>query len=269
MHNASFRQRSINAVYVPLLADDLRDFRRAADRYPLAGFSVTIPHKQHILRYADQTDRWVEMAGAANTLRVRRGRWEAANTDIDGIRIPLQRLYRLSRGQTFKRTFRAVIVGYGGAARAAVIALRSLGCQNISIAGRDRAHARKLAKQMQTDAMTLDALRTAESDLLVHATPVGMWPNDTQCLLTKADLRAGTVFDLVYNPQETKLLKRARAAGCRTISGLEMFLAQAAKQFEFWTSEKAPASLMRRIAVKALAEQRNRTREGSGRESQR
>jgi 3-dehydroquinate dehydratase/shikimate dehydrogenase len=260
IHNASFRRRRMDAVYMPLLADDLRDFRRAAERYPLAGFSVTIPHKREIVRYTDKIDSWVEMAGAANTIRIRRGRWEAVNTDIDGIRIPLQRRYRLSRGRRLGRAFRAAIVGNGGSARAAVIALQSLGCRNISVVGRDPARVRHLAKQMDAEATTLDALRTEAFDLLIHATPVGMWPNEQQCLLTADHLRAGTVFDLVYNPQETELLKRARAAGCRTISGLEMFLAQAARQFKFWTGVEAPLSQMRRVAVRWLISQSAGTR---------
>jgi shikimate dehydrogenase len=256
----------MDAVYVPLLVGDLRDFRRAAERYPLAGFSVTIPHKREIVRYADRIDSWVEMAGAANTIRIRRGRWEAVNTDIDGIRIPLQRQYRLSRGRRLGRAFRAAIVGNGGSARAAVIALRSLGCRNISVAGRDPARVRQLARQMDAEATTLDALRTEAFDLLIHATPVGMWPNEQQCLLTADHLRAGTVFDLVYNPPETELLKRARAAGCRTISGVEMFLAQAARQFKFWTGAEAPLSQMRRVAVRRLISQSTGTRSMAPRE---
>ena len=261
VHNASFRARGVDAVYLPLQVSDLKNFLRSADRYPLAGCSVTIPHKREILRYAEKNDRWVDSAGAANTLRIRRGRWEAINTDVDGIRIPLRRVYRLSPGQRFWKSFHAVIVGNGGSARAACIALRSLGCRNLWIAGRNLSHVRQLAAEMGATAISLNALHREKFDLLIHATPVGMWPRQKEALLTTNSLRADTVFDLVYNPPETELLKRARAAGCQTISGLEMFLAQAAMQFEFWTGAKAPLSRMRRVALKALAAQQYRITE--------
>jgi 3-dehydroquinate dehydratase / shikimate dehydrogenase len=252
IHNASFHARGIDAVYLPLLANDLKDFRRTAERYPLAGFSITIPHKRGILRFVYKRDRWVAAAGAVNTIRIRGGRWEAINTDVDGIRVPLQLTYRLSQGQRLQKDFRAVIVGNGGSARAAFIALRSLGCRDVAIAGRNLARARRLAKEMRGEAITLNALRRERFNLLIHATPVGMWPHENECLLPTNYLRADTVFDLIYNPHTTELLKRAHAAGCRTISGLEMFLAQAARQFEFWTGKKPPISRMRRVAVEAL-----------------
>ncbi|MBI2818785.1 MAG: shikimate dehydrogenase [Acidobacteria bacterium] len=261
IHNYAFRSCDLDAVYLPLLASDLSDFRKAASRYPLAGFSVTIPHKQSILRYVDKTDREVQAAGAANTVRLRRGRWEAINTDIDGVRIPLQRIYRLSAGNRLSKGFRAIIVGNGGSARAAFIALRALGCRSIAIAGRHPAHARRLAKEMGGEEVSLPALRRERFDLLIHATPVGMWPHHDECPLTGEQLCADTVFDLVYNPPDTRLLRMARAHGCRTISGIEMFLAQAARQFEFWTGKKTPLGQMRRIAVEALDHLRRTTAE--------
>ena len=253
IHNASFHARGMDAVYLPFLTSDLHDFRRAAERYPLAGFSVTIPHKQDILRYADQRDRWVKAAGAANTIRIRGGRWEAINTDIDGIRIPLRRAYRLSPGERLGKNFRAVIVGNGGSARAAFIALRALGCRSIAIAGRSPARARRLGMEMGGEDISLAALRRERIELLIHATPVGMWPHHEECFLAPDQLRADTVFDLVYNPPETRLLQMARAAGCRTISGLEMFLAQAACQFRYWTGWEAPQRRIRNVAVAELA----------------
>jgi 3-dehydroquinate dehydratase/shikimate dehydrogenase len=253
IHNAAFRARSVDAVYLPLLATDLVDFRRAAERYPLEGLSVTIPHKQSILRFVDRQDRWVKAAGAANTIRIRGGRWEAINTDIEGIRVPLQRAYRLSAGERLGNGFRAVIVGNGGSARAAVIALRSLGCRSIAITGRTPARAVRLANEIGAEAISLAALRRESFELLIHATPVGMWPHESESLLTAGELRAQTVFDLIYNPPQTQLLQTAREAGCRTISGLEMFLAQAARQFRYWTGVEPPQGRMRKVAVAELA----------------
>ncbi|HWP84474.1 MAG TPA: shikimate dehydrogenase, partial [Terriglobia bacterium] len=256
VHNAGFQSRRRDAVYLPLLSEDLADFRRAALRFPLAGFSVTIPHKQGILRYLDKADGWVAAAGAANTVRIRRGRWEATNTDIEGIRAPIRQRLQLASRQRLPADFRAVVVGNGGAARAAVIALRSLGCRAIVIAGRNPSHAQRLAREMEAASAPLEVLRRERFSLLIHATPVGMWPHVEQCLLQPGQLNAGIVFDLVYNPPQTKLLRRARARGCRTISGLEMFLIQAARQFEFWTGEPAPLRRMRAVAAQALEQMR-------------
>jgi 3-dehydroquinate dehydratase / shikimate dehydrogenase len=253
IHNAAFAARRLDAAYLPLLSNDVGDFRKAAERYPLSGFSVTIPHKQAILRYVGASDRWVRATGAANTVRVRHGRWEAINTDVEGIREPLGKAYRLSGREKLPRDFRAVIVGNGGSARAAFIALRSLGCRRICVAGRNPARLRRFAAAFGGTALSLDSLRREPFDLLIHATPVGMWPHHNEALLSADQLQASVVFDLVYNPPETRLLQLARSLGRQTISGLEMFLAQAGRQFHFWTGEEPPANQMRRVALRELA----------------
>lgn len=253
IHNASFRSAGVDAVYVPLLSSDLKDFRSAAGRYPLAGFSVTIPHKQGILRWVDRMDRRVQEAGAVNTVRVRRGRWEAINTDVAGILVPLRKALRLGGGEYLPRDFRALIVGNGGAARAAWVALRELKCRDISVTGRSPARVRAFTKTLGGEAIPMGALRQEQFDLLIHATSVGMWPETQACLLRPEQVNARLVFDLVYNPAETRLLEIARARGCRTISGLEMFLAQAARQFEYWTGVQAPLRRMRTTAQQELS----------------
>ena len=252
IHNASFRAKKIDAVYLPLLASDLKDFRKAAAKYPLSGFSVTIPHKEAILRMADKADKTTLKTGAANTVRIHRGKWEAINTDIDGILVPLRHAYGLSENDTLPPDFRAVVVGTGGAARGAVIALQILRCPNIFVAGRNHAKAKKLAREKGGQAITVASLTDENFDLLIHATPVGMWPQTEESFLQADQINASTVFDLIYNPVETRLLKIARQLGCRTISGMEMFLVQAAGQFEHWTGEKAPLPLMRRVAMDEL-----------------
>ena len=261
VHNAAFRTDGIDAVYLPLLAFDVSDFHDAAKRYPLSGFSVTIPHKQAILRYVDHADRWVKVAGAANTVRIRRGRWEATNTDVAGIIAPLRHGYRLGENRKLPQGFRAVIVGNGGAARAAVVGLRQLGCASIFVAGRSPHKLRSFADEMGCTALLLDALAREDFDLLIHATPVGMWPRGGESLLREDQMRAATVFDLIYNPPETRLLQLAKASGCKTISGIEMYLAQSGAQFKFWTGKDAPLRTMRQAAVTEL--ERMRARVGS------
>ena len=253
IHNAAFRSLGLDAVYMPLLSSDLKDFRKAANVYPLAGFSVTIPHKQKILRFLDRVDRIVKMAGAANTVRIRHGRWEAINTDVEGIVVPVRRMFRLTEEEFFGRKFRAVVLGTGGAARAALTALRELRCRDISIAGRNPAKARRLAKEFGGKAISIASLSEEVFALMIHSTPVGMWPHSDQCLLRPEQINANVVFDLVYNPAQTRLLQLARERRCKTISGLEMFLAQAARQFEYWTGVEAPRRLMRKTAKRELA----------------
>ena len=263
IHNAAFRSAGVDAVYVPLLSSDLKDFRSAATRYPLAGFSVTIPHKQGILRWVDRMDRTVQAAGAANTVRVWRGRWEAINTDVAGILVPLRKALRLGSGESLPRGFRALIVGNGGAARAAMVALRELRCRDISVTGRNPDRVRAFTKTLGGQPIPAGALRREQFDLLIHATSVGMWPETQACLLRPEQVNAKLVFDLVYNPAETRLLEIARARGCRTISGLEMFLAQAARQFEYWTGVQAPLRRMRTTAQQELS-RLQRLHRGSG-----
>ena len=252
IHNASFRARRMDAVYLPLLASSLNDFRKAAKLYPLRGFSVTIPHKQGILRFLDRVDPTVKLAGAANTVRIRRGRWEAINSDVEGIVGPVRKAFRLSQRERLGNGCRAVVVGTGGAARAALAALQKLRCRNVAVMGRDSAKARRLAMDFGVTTMPLASLEAERFDLLIHATPVGMWPRTGECLLRPEQINAAVVFDLVYNPAGTRLLQFARARGCRTISGLDMFIAQAARQFEYWTGAEAPRQLMRKTAEREL-----------------
>ncbi len=253
IHNAAMEAEGVDAVYLPLLSPDLDGFRDAANRYPLSGFSVTIPHKQNILSLLDRLDYDVRMAGAANTVRIRRGKWEAINSDVDGVEKPLRSAFQLSDRETLEDSFRAVVVGTGGAARAAFVALRKLECRKLFVAGRTPARAQRLAKDFDATVLPFSALKHDRFDLMINATPVGMWPKTEECLLTPEQINAHVVFDMVYNPAETTLLKTARKMGRKVISGLDMFLAQAARQFEYWTGLGAPTQLMRKVALRELA----------------
>ncbi|MBI2816440.1 MAG: shikimate dehydrogenase [Acidobacteria bacterium] len=253
IHNAAFRARKLDSVYLPLLASDLADFRKAAAGYPLSGFSVTIPHKQAIFRLLDKVDPIAKAARATNTVRIRRGRWEGINSDVEGIVVPLRKEFSLAKRGRLEKNFRALVVGTGGAARAALVALRDLHCRNVLVAGRNVNKARILAAEFGGMPLAITRLSEEYFDLLIHATSVGMWPRQNDCLLRPEQLHADIVFDLVYNPPDTRLLQMARALGSRTVSGLEMFLAQAARQFEYWTGTEAPRKLMRATAERELA----------------
>src|SRR3954468_19257054 len=203
VHNRAFQARRIDAVYLPFLVSPafLRDFFAMADRLPLAGFSVTIPHKQKIIRYLDTVDPLARRIGAVNTVWRKAGKWRGANTDAAGVTGPLGRLLKLSKSNV-------LIVGNGGAARGAACALYDAGAK-ISLVGRNADRVRALAKVCGAEALVREQLNGRHFDAVVHATPLGMYPHVNDSFFQDA-IPADVVFDMVYNPLETMLIKRAR-----------------------------------------------------------
>jgi 3-dehydroquinate dehydratase/shikimate dehydrogenase len=245
VHNRAFQARRIDAVYLPWLVGptQLKDFFLAAEKLPITGFSVTIPHKQKVVRYLDFVDPLARRIGAVNTVTRKGGKWRGTNTDVDGVTGPLSKKLKLSNASV-------LLIGNGGAARGAAFALADAGVR-LSIAGRNPDRVRALAKACDADPLTREQAEAGNFDALVHATPVGMWPHADEWFFRER-VPAQIVFDMVYNPVETLLLKRAREQGRHTISGLEMFIEQAARQFETWTGESAPRAAMERAALEAL-----------------
>jgi len=238
IHNRAFQARRFDAVYLPFLVAPAHfpDWMKFATAYPVSGFSVTIPHKQRILRHLDFVEPQARRIGAVNTVWRKAGKWRGTNTDTEGVIKPLSRHLRIAHSSV-------LIAGYGGAARAAAIALTDASA-SVTITGRNMKIAQTLARAVRGEAVTLKEAADNSYDALVHATPVGMSPHTSACLFADR-LPAGIVFDMVYNPHETLLLKRARQQGCVTIPGIEMLLEQAAHQFEIWTGESAPRLVMR------------------------
>ena len=237
IHNKAFHSRRIDAVYLPFLVASscLGEWMQLAAALPMAGFSVTIPHKQRILRYLDAIDPLAKRIGAVNTVWRKAGKWRGANTDTEGVLKPLCKHLRLPHASV-------LIAGYGGAARAAAFALCDAGAK-VTITGRDLKRANLLARAVRAESLPLEAAAAKHYDVLVHATSVGMSPNVKDSLFT-GTIPAGIVLDMVYNPHATELLKAAQAQGCTVIHGIDMLLEQAAKQFEIWTGEAAPVSVM-------------------------
>lgn len=237
LHNRAFQARRLDAVYLPFLVSPrhLNEWFRLAAILRVCGFSVTIPHKQRIMRHLDVVEPLAKRIGAVNTVWRKAGKWRGANTDAEGVTTPLSRHLRLPHAS-------ALIAGYGGAARAAAIALADRGAA-VTITGRNMKKAHALASVVGSDAVTLNEAQTRRYDILIHATPVGMSPNPDSCLFEDS-LPAEVVLDMVYNPHETALLKRAKQQGCTVVYGSEMLLEQAARQFEIWTGEPAPRSIM-------------------------
>jgi 3-dehydroquinate dehydratase / shikimate dehydrogenase len=245
VHNRAFQSHRVDAVYLPFLVQpsQLKDFFTLAESLPIAGFSVTIPHKQRILRYLDVIDPLARRIGAVNTVWKKAGKWRGTNTDAEAVTVPLSRKLRLSKSSV-------LVVGNGGAARSAAYALVGSGAK-VSIVGRNPDRVRSLARACGAESLLRDQMNGRKFDALVHATPLGMLGNTDACFFPGA-LPAALVFDMVYNPLETTLIRRAREQGKLAVPGLNMFIEQAVRQFELWTGETAPRALMEKAALEAL-----------------
>lgn len=244
MHNAAFAALDMDAVYVPFETADATELLEVGEVLGLVGASVTAPLKTGTFARVPRHDELSSRIGALNTLRRVDGAWEGRNFDVAGFLSPFVR-----RGVDLKGQ-RAVVLGSGGAARTAVWALHSQGA-SVAIAARRADRARELAEEF---GVAISAWPPAPGwDLLVNTTPVGTWPDTQGSPLEPADVRGGTVYDLIYNPEETALLKQARSNGADVIGGLEMLVGQACHQFEWWTGRVAPRDVMAAAARTFLA----------------
>jgi 3-dehydroquinate dehydratase/shikimate dehydrogenase len=242
--NTALRRENVNGVYLPLHAKTLKDLLHCVREIPLHGLSITMPYKQAILPHLDNTDAHTTKIGACNTVvRGQDGKLYGFNTDVAGVVRPLEQ--RLSIEKT-----KVLVLGAGGAARAAVFGLKERGAE-IWILNRTSIKAQKLARQAKAHTIKRADLRKIAFDVIVNATPVGMG-NTRDCPLKDEEIQARVVFDMVYDPVETHLLQVARARGIAVIPGVEMFVQQAARQFEIWTGKPAPAGDMLRAVTIAL-----------------
>jgi 3-dehydroquinate dehydratase/shikimate dehydrogenase len=243
MHNAAFRDAGADAVYVPMVASSAEDFTIFATALGVQGVSITIPYKVDLFERADVTDELSRKVGAVNTYRRDALRWEARNTDVSGFLAPL-------KGRLELRGARSAILGAGGAARAVAVALASAGSA-VTVYGRNRGKAKTVAAIAGATAAVFPVAANSW-DLLVNTTPVGMFPNVDETPFEGA-FDGRVVYDLVYNPMETRLLREAAAAGCDTIGGLDMLVAQAEDQSEWWIGRRPRPGLMREAAVRSVS----------------
>ena len=221
------------------------------------GWNVTIPHKEHMVAYLDDIAHEVKAVGACNTVRVEHGRVVGFNTDVAGFLAGLQEIGGIEPSSE------AIVLGAGGAARAVAWALTTHG-YGVKVLARRAEQAAALCASLRVSGEAsvrydrLDAgglnhmLRSA--GLLVNCTPAGMWPHEEASPLP-ADTRLPehlVVYDLVYRPRPTRLLKEAMSSGCRTQDGLSMLVYQGAAAFEIWTGLKAPVSVMEKACLGAL-----------------
>jgi 3-dehydroquinate dehydratase/shikimate dehydrogenase len=248
MHNAAFEAARLDAVYVPLYAADFNDFCTFADALDVRGASITIPFKLDALKAAQHADDVARAVGAANT--VRRGRdtrlpWEAANTDVQGFLEPLEAMYpRPLRGA------RAAVIGAGGAARAAAVALVSRGAR-VTVHARRREQALEVAASGHAEAGSWPP-SAGSWDLLINCTPLGGPNARAETPLPGGPFNGTLVYDLAYGHGETPLLREAREAGCLTLDGLPMLIAQAERQFAWWTGQRPAPGIMKAAAYKKM-----------------
>ncbi len=244
MQNSALHAKHVNAIYLPCETSRLDDFLKLARRLNFSGFSVTMPFKTAIIRELDWVDPLAAEIQACNTVAVQRGKWTGWNTDAAAVVDVLSKRLRLAGS-------RVLVLGAGGAARAASYALRAEGAE-VLISARREASARKLARGVSARVVPWGESDGLDVDIVVNATPVGMSPHIEALPTDLARLRTRVVFDMVYHPYETRLLADARRRGLTAISGLEMLVAQGARQFEIWTGQSAPRALMEQAVLQAL-----------------
>jgi 3-dehydroquinate dehydratase / shikimate dehydrogenase len=258
VHNAACRAAGIDAVYIPFRvpADQLDEFLTTATRWPLAGLSVTIPHKEAVLAKCTRQDDLVKAIGAANTLTFTPDGIAAANTDavaaVESLAAVLAETEQLAGGDGLG-VETALVLGAGGAARAVAFGLKQRGVE-VTIAARTPERGKKVATDVGCKLVDWSARHRMPHDCIVNATPIGMHPDVDATPFDKEHFRPYmVVFDTVYNPENTLLIKEARGAGCRVVTGVEMFVRQAAIQFRTWHGVEPPPEVMREALKRTTA----------------
>lgn len=253
MHNRAFAELGLDCVYLPFEVEDLTQFFdgfvRPATReldWNLRGFSVTIPHKSAVIPLLDEVNESASEVGAVNTVVVDEGRLIGYNTDVQGAMEPLERICAL-KGES------CGVIGAGGAARAVIYGLLKRGAR-VNVFARNPPAAHSISESFDVAVSPIESLASSDVRVVINTTPVGMRGHSEGSSPVPLEALRGRliVYDLVYNPLETQLLIDARAAGCRTVSGLEMLIAQAALQFELWTGRQPPIDEMRQAALSKI-----------------
>ncbi len=246
MHNTAFAAAGIDAVYLPLETADPQELQRVADRLGIRGLSITMPLKESVLPLLATRSTAIEQMAACNTLlRQPDGAWYGDNTDVAGIVDPLEQQVDLA-GK------RVLVLGAGGAARAAVFGLRARGAQ-VFLLNRTVERAAALAAEAGAQVQPRETLATSHFDIAINSTPYGMHRKNIYEPLKPDEMQCDLFFDLVYNPVETPLLRMAQERGIPVIAGVAMFVEQGVRQFELWTRYAAPREAMRQAVLENLA----------------
>jgi 3-dehydroquinate dehydratase/shikimate dehydrogenase len=270
IHNAAFTATGYDGVYLPMrVSSDYASFKSFLDRFVsfpgmhLSGLSVTIPHKANALQYLREKGAKIDdlagRIGAINTIKIESsGAMVGTNTDYPAILDSITASLGIGRDQL--RDLRVGVLGAGGTGRAAVAALAHYGA-HVLLTNRNHARAEELAREFggksaAVSAVSLADLCAARCDVLINTTSVGMYPNDAENPLGSHEPPFNDrtlVFDTIYNPMKTRLLQQAAQRGAKTISGVEMFIRQAAGQFKLWTNLEPPIEVMRQVIEQRLS----------------
>ena len=247
MLNTAFRRENVNAVYLALHVKTLGDLLACVRDIPIHGLSITMPYKEEMLKHLDKTDPLTAKIGACNTVvRSQDGKLYGFNTDVTGVVRPLEMRLPLQEAKI-------LVLGAGGAGRAAVFGLKERGAE-VYLFNRTPGPAQNLAKKARARAVNKMQLRKMAFDVIINATPVGMEGDRDPLPISEQEFNAKYFFEMVYTPAETKMVKIARAKGMHVILGAEMFVQQGARQFEIWSGKPAPVQEMQRVVEYALAQ---------------
>jgi shikimate dehydrogenase len=254
MHNAAFAAEAVNGVYLPLEVRDVESFvkrmvhpaTRELD-WNLRGLSVTAPHKSSVMKFLDWVEPEAKEIGAVNTILVEGNQLRGYNTDVHGLIEPLRKRVGSLSGLS------VAVIGAGGAARAAVWALKKE-LARVALFARSRPNVELLAQEFEVSFEPVQSAFFSDYDVVINTTPVGSGQLVGRTIAVAEQLAgARLVYDLIYNPTETEFLKEARKAGCETLGGLEMLVAQAGLQFELWTGKTPSTTLMYDAGLAALS----------------
>lgn len=245
IHNRGFQEIGSQDIYVSFLVRQVEKFYHSFQEI-FAGLSVTMPYKENLLKLVDAVDETAAKIGAINTVVKEDGKWKGYNTDCIGAVQALESRIAL-------KDKRVLILGSGGTAKAIGHGVAERGGKVTVTYNRNKERGLQLAKELNGEAISIRDVGDRPVDALINCSPVGMSPNVGETPYPARNFKKGmVVFDSVYNPAETRLLKEAKEAGCETISGIELFLNQAVAQFELWTRQKAPREAMRQALLEKL-----------------
>ena len=253
--NAAFDARGLNKVYVPFRVppEELSQFLIDCREFGIKGLSVTIPHKEEIIHHIDRFDEASQEIGACNTVIWKDDLKIGHNTDYKAAMNSLDAVFGGNEAASGLQGRPALVLGAGGVARAIVLGLKRRGA-DIVIASRTPQRADDLATYCKGKSIAWSLRHSVKADLVVNCTPVGMHPNvDDTPLEAKYVRRDQVIFDTVYNPENTLFIKQARELGCQVITGIDMFVGQAALQFKHFTDQPAPIDTMREVVRRAIS----------------
>jgi 3-dehydroquinate dehydratase/shikimate dehydrogenase len=255
IHNAGFAQLKLNKVYLPfrVSSDQLPSFIADCAELGVKGLSVTIPHKEEILKHIAKADEATQRIGACNTVIFRSEGATGYNTDYRAAMACIDQVFGGDENNPALHGRTMLVLGAGGVSRALVYGLKRRGA-DVVITSRTDEKAEQLAATFQARATSWDNRHTVRPSLIVNGTPLGMHPVVNETPIDHRHLfHDCVVFDTVYNPEQTLLIKQAREAGCHTITGIDMFVGQAALQFKLFTGQMAPLDLMRQVIRRAIS----------------